>query len=301
MKIHFLGTSATVPTLDRNVSSIAIENFNEIILFDCGEGTLIQCRKQKLKISKITKIFISHFHGDHFLGIPALLMTYSLFKRTKPLGIYGPIGILEYIDFIMKFIESDLSFRLDVIELKNKESFKFLKYSIEAIETQHRIQNFSFKYIENARYGKFNNDKASKLKIPNTIIRKKIKEGNAITLENGRIISPEDVCDSIIKEKIVVYSGDTRPIEKLRDFAKNADVLIMESTFFNDLKEKALETNHSTLEEAIDLGQSARVKNLILTHFSSRYKTLEVFNEYINKLKSKTYIYLASDFFIFSL
>ena len=301
MKIHFLGTSATVPTLERNVSSIAIENFNQIILFDCGEGTLIQFRKQKLKISKISKIFISHLHGDHFLGIPALLMTFALYNRAKPLEIYGPPGINEYINFINKYIESELTYNLEVIEIKDKDIFEYLKFRIEILETFHGIQNFSFKYVENAKYGKFNREKAEQLKIPNSIIRKKIKEGNSITLKNGTKILPDDVCESKIPEKIIIYSGDTRPVDKLKDFSENADVLIMESTFFNDLKEKALETRHCTLDEALELARSANVKNLILTHFSSRYKTLDLFKKYIANLNEKFKIYLAYDFLIFSL
>ena len=301
MKIHFLGTSATVPTLERNVSSIAIENFNQIILFDCGEGTMIQCRKQKLKISKISKIFISHFHGDHFLGIPALLMTFTLYKRTKPLEIYGPPGMEEYITFMKKYIESELTFNLDIFEIKNEDVFNYSRFRVEIIETLHGIQNFSFKYIENARFGKFNKEKANVLKIPNTIIRKEIKEGKSITLENGTKVAPEDVCESIIPEKLVIYSGDTRPTDGLQAFSQNADVLIMESTFFNDLKEKALETGHSTLDEAIDLARKARVKILILTHFSSRYNTLDLFKTHIKSLKENFKIYLAYDFFNLSI
>ena len=300
MKIHFLGTSATVPTLERNVSSIAIENFNQIILFDCGEGTLIQCRKQKLKISKISKIFISHFHGDHFLGIPALLMTFMLYNRTNPLEIYGPPGIIEYINFMNKYIENELTYNLEIIEIKDKDIFKYTKFRVEVLETYHGTQNFSFKYVENAKFGKFNKEKADLLKIPNSIIRKKIKEGKSVTLENGRKILPEDVCESKIPEKIIVYSGDTRPIDKLKDFSEQADVLIMESTFFNDLKEKALETRHCTLDEAIELARSANVRNLILTHFSSRYKTLDSFKKHLKNLNENFNIYLAYDFLIFS-
>ena len=197
MKIHFLGTSATIPTLTRNVSSIAIENFNQIILFDCGEGTLLQVLKKKLKISKISKIFITHFHGDHFIGLPAFLMTYALYNRTKALEIYGPPGLKEYIDFTKKYIESSLSFELKIIEVKNGDVFKFKDFSIKAIETLHRITNFSYKYIEHAKYGKFDTIKANLLNIPNSIIRKKLKEGEPIKLDSGKIIHPEDVCGSL--------------------------------------------------------------------------------------------------------
>lgn len=271
LSIIFLGTSGSWPTTKRNVTSIAIKRGKEVILFDCGEGTQRQLQRSSISYMQITKIFITHFHGDHFLGLPGLIQTMQLNDREAPLNIYGPKGMNKLLGQLLSLGFFKPNYKIFSHELRQGDELDFNGYVIKVIKVKHGIPTIAYSLEEKLRPGKFNKPKALELGIPEGPFFSKLQQGISVTLDDGRKIVPEMVLGPSRKGRKIVYSGDTVPTGKMIDFAKNADVLIHEATFNSDFNDISTSYGHTTASEAAEIAKKANVKKLFLTHISPRY------------------------------
>ena len=270
MKLVYLGTSAAAPTPERSLTCICLVRDNEVLMFDAGEGAQVAYLKAGLPWNKKMKIFVTHLHGDHCLGILGLLQTMSMQKRTESLEIYGPAGIEEFITANIKVLNFGLPFPVFITIVEEGNVVNEKKYQINCCEAQHGIPAFSYCFEENERPGIFYPEKAKELKIPEGKLWQELQNGNSIEIDGKKIDSSQVTGEKRPGKKIGI-SGDTRPTEKLKNFFTNSDYLSFDCTFSFDLKERAIETNHSTAKEAAELAKESKAKNLILTHFSARY------------------------------
>jgi len=271
MKLIFLGTSASQPTENRGLSCICLEKDGEIFMFDAGEAAQISYMKSGLGWNKKMKIFVTHLHGDHCIGLLGLVQTMTMQHRTESLEIYGPPGIEEFISANIKILNFGLSFPVMITTVKEGKIFDSKIYSIYACKANHSVITYSYLFEEKDKPGRFNLEKARNLKIPKGKLWKQLQNGIKIKI-GERIISPEVVLEEKRPGKKIGISGDTMPTKELEKFFKDCDYLVFDSTFLDEIKEKAEETCHSTAKQAALLGKNAKVKNLILTHFSARYK-----------------------------
>ena len=271
MKLVFLGTSAAQPTENRGLSCICLERDGEILMFDAGEAAQISYMKSGLGWNKKMKLFVTHLHGDHCIGILGLLQTMSMQHRTETLEIFGPIGIEEFIAANIKVLNFGLSFSVLINIIKEGKVFENEKYLIYASKANHSVTAFSYLFEEKDKPGRFNIKKARELGIPKSELWNKLQKGNEITI-NDKIITPEQVLGEKRQGKKIGISGDTMPTNQLEKFFENCDYLVFDSTFLDKEKQKAQDTCHSTAKQAAILGKNAKVKNLVLTHFSARYK-----------------------------
>lgn len=290
LTILFLGTGGSWPTIKRNVASIAVKRGSEVILFDCGEGTQRQFQKSNLSYMQISKIFITHFHGDHFLGIPGLIQTMQLNDREIPLYIYGPKGIDELVSKLLSLGYFKPNYKIVSNEIDEGTKLDFGDYFINILRVKHGIPALAYSLEEKMRPGKFNKAKALELKIPEGPLYSKLQRGEMITLKNGRIIKPDEVLGPPRKGRKIVISGDTTPIEKMIDFAKNADVLIHEATFDSSLDNISTEYGHTTAYQAAEIAKKSNVEKLYLTHISPRYMDNKILEEDAMKIFKKSYI-----------
>ena len=271
MKLVFLGTSAAQPTENRGLSCICLEKDGEILMFDAGESAQISFMKSGLGWNKKMKLFVTHMHGDHCVGILGLLQTMSMQNRTEPLEIFGPKGIEEFIAANIKILNFGLSFPILITTIKEGKIFEDEKFSMYVCKANHSIAAFSYLFEEKDKPGRFNLEKAKQLEIPEGKLWSELQKGNEIIV-NKKTIKPEQVLGEKRPGKRIGISGDTMPTEDLEKFFENCDYLVFDSTFLDEEKLRAQETCHSTAKQAATLGKNAKVKNLILTHFSARYK-----------------------------
>lgn len=290
LTITFLGTSGSWPTAKRNVTAIAIKRESEVILFDCGEGTQRQFQKSKLSYMQISKIFITHFHGDHFLGLPGLFQTMQLNDREKPLHIYGPKGLNTLIKQLLSLGHFNHSFKIISHEIENENNLDFEEYTIDYLKVDHGVPTLAYCLEEKLRPGRFNKSKALKLGIPEGPLFSKLQKGNKIILENGKEITPDMVLGTPRKGRKIVISGDTRPNKKIVDFSKDADVLIHEATFDSKMEKTANEYGHSTAKQAAEIAKMAGVEKLFLTHISPRYLKSDILEEEAREVFQKSYV-----------
>lgn len=270
MKLVYLGTSAAAPTPERSLTCICLVRENEVLMFDAGEGAQVAYLKAGLPWNKKMKIFVTHLHGDHCLGILGLLQTMSMQKRTESLEIFGPAGIEEFITANIKVLNFGLPFPVFITIVEEGNVVNEKKYRISCCEAQHGIPAFSYCFEENEKPGVFYPEKAKELGIPEGKMWQELQNGNSVEVNGVKIDSSQVTGDKRPGKKIGI-SGDTRPTEKLQNFFTNSDYLSFDCTFSFDLKDRAIETNHGTAKEAAELAKNANVKNLILTHFSARY------------------------------
>jgi len=271
MKLVFLGTSASQPTENRGLSCICLEREGEILMFDAGEAAQISYMKSGLGWNKKMKIFVTHLHGDHCVGILGLLQTMSMQNRTETLEIFGPSGIDEFIAANIKILNFGLSFPVLINIIKDEKIFENEKYSMYACKANHSVTAFSYVFEEKDKPGRFNVEKAKELGIPEGELWNKLQSGNEIII-NEKTIRPDQVLGEKRAGKKIGISGDTMPTEELEKFFEGCDYLVFDSTFLDEEKQRAQDTCHSTAKQAATLGKNAKVKNLILTHFSARYK-----------------------------
>ncbi len=278
MELIFLGTSASHPTLERSTSCICLVRDREILMFDAGEGAQVSYLKSGLGWNKKMKIFVTHLHGYHCIGILGFLQTMTLQNRTEPVEIYGPEGIEEFIAANIKVMNFGLSFPVFITSVNEGLVVSEEKYEVYACEAEHSVPTFSFLFLEKEKPGTFYPEKATALGIPKGELWHKLQQGEEVVIEN-KSIKPSEVMGPNVPGKKIGISGDTRPIKKLEVFFKNCDYLVFDSTFSDELKEKAVESCHSTAKEAATFAKNASVSNLILTHFSARYKDENVLVE----------------------
>ena len=271
MKLVFLGTSAAQPTEKRGLSCICLEKDGEILMFDAGESAQVSYMKSGLGWNKKMKIFVTHLHGDHCIGILGLLQTMSMQNRTESLEIFGPKGIDEFLAANIKILNFGLSFSILITIVNEGTIYENNKFLIHAAKANHSITAFSYLFEEKDKPGRFNVEKAKELGIPEGELWNKLQNGEDIT-NNEKIIKPEQVLGKKRPGKKIGISGDTMPTKELEEFFRECDYLVFDSTFLDEEKQKAQDTCHSTAKQAAELGKNANVKNLILTHFSARYK-----------------------------
>lgn len=271
MKLVFLGTSAAQPTENRGLSCICLEREGEILMFDAGEAAQISYLKSGLGWNKKMKIFVTHLHGDHCIGLLGLLQTMTMQHRTEALEIYGPSGIEEFISANIKVLNFGLSFSVIITIVEDGIVFDSKIYSIYACKANHSVTTYSYLFVEKDKPGRFDIEKAKTLVIPEGKLWNQLQNGMEIKIE-GRIILPEHVLGEKRPGKKIGISGDTMPTKELEEFFENCDYLVFDSTFLDETADKAEETCHSTAKQAAILAKNAKVKNLILTHFSARYK-----------------------------
>ncbi|MCD6467755.1 MAG: ribonuclease Z [Thermoplasmata archaeon] len=269
--VIFLGTSGSWPTVKRNVTSVAVKRGGEVILFDCGEGTQRQIQKSKLSYMQITKIFITHFHGDHFLGLPGLIQTMQLNDRKEPLYVYGPKGTKRIVNVVASLGYFRPSYPVYAEELSDGDTVNCDGYTVKAFRVEHTVPTLAYVLEEDKRPGRFNKTKALELGVPEGPLFSRLQRGQRVTLDDGRVVEPSMVLGPPRPGRKIVFSGDTKPCENLIRHAKNADILIHDATFSSELEETANEYGHSTARQAAVLAKKAQVKQLILTHISPRY------------------------------
>ena len=280
MEITFLGTSSAVPSKYRSQPSIALKAFGEIMLFDCGEATQRQLANVKVSPMKIDKIFISHLHGDHILGLPGLIQSMGFRGRSSenPLHIYGPIGLQKMKEAIFNLGYFTIDFPIIIHEINNNGSNADIvteteEYIIECIKTQHNVVNLAYSIYEKKK-PRFLREKAIELGINPGPDFGKLHKGNKIQV-NGKTIKPEQVLGPSRTGSKIVYSGDTTPCEEMITLAKNATLLIHEATYKEEDKDKATNNAHSTSSQAAKIAKEANVSRVILTHISTRYTNID--------------------------
>ena len=274
MKLVFLGTSAAQPTENRGLSCICLERNGEILMFDAGEAAQMSFMRSGLGWNKKMKLFVTHMHGDHCVGILGLLQTMSMQNRTETLEIFGPSGIEEFIAINIKVLNFRLSFPVLITKIQEGKIFEDEKFSIHVCKANHSVTTFSYLFEEKDKPGRFNLDKAKQLGIPEGKLWSDLQKGHDITID-GKVINPDQVLGEKRPGKKIGISGDTMPTMELEKFFENCDYLVFDSTFLEKEKDRAQDSCHSTAKQAATLGKNARVKNLILTHFSARYKDEE--------------------------
>ena len=281
MNLTILGCYAATPRTFTNPTSQVLEIRNRHFLIDCGEGTQVQLRKNKIKFSKINHIFISHLHGDHFFGLIGLVSTFMLLNRTTSLTIHGPKGIQEIIKLQLKLSNSWPNYELIFNELESKESqviFEDEKVIVKTIPLKHRIYTNGFLFQEKIGDRKLNLDAVQNHEIEKCYFQK-IKNGKDITLEDGRIISNELLTFDPIPPKSYAFCSDTIYNDQIIPLIENVDVLYHEATFLDSEEALAHKTMHSTARQAATIALKANVKQLLLGHFSTRYDTISLFKE----------------------
>ena len=271
LRVTFLGTSAAVPTLKRNLSSVALIRGSELLLFDAGEGMQKNFLKARIGMNRKMMIFVTHMHADHCVGLLGLLQTMSLQGRQRVLDIFGEAKLAEFIKENMRIINFRLSFDVNIHVVENEGVItKGRDYEVSCCKASHSVPSYSYCVTEFTRPGRFNIDEAKRLGIPPGRLFHELQYGNSITL-NGKTINPEQVLGPRRPGRKIGISGDTRPTERLEAFFKGCDLLIYESTFSQEEYGKALESFHSTAAEAALLAKASAVKKLCLTHISARY------------------------------
>jgi len=273
LQVVFLGTSGSVPTTQRGLPAIAVQRKGELILLDCGEGVQRQMIQAGLGFHRKMKAFITHLHGDHVLGLPGLFQTMSLLDRKRKLEIYGPPGTEAFVNAIQQTVQFTLTFPIEVSEIRDAGLVcEEKEYEVYATWADHVIPSLAYALSEKPRPGKFYPERAKSFGIPEGPLWSKLQQGSAVRLSNGRVVKPEEVMGPPRQGRKIVYTGDTRPWKGLVRFAEGADLLIHDATFDDELWERAREDGHSTPSQASETAKEARVKRLVLTHISARYK-----------------------------
>ncbi|MBX7222321.1 MAG: ribonuclease Z [Blastocatellia bacterium] len=273
MQITFLGTSSGIPTHQRNVSSVALQlpQRAEMWLFDCGEGTQHQLLRSQLKLSNLTRIFITHMHGDHTFGLMGLLASAGLRTTLQAVDIYGPPELTEYLRGMERTTRTHTSFPITIHRIQPGVIYEDAEYRVTCGPLKHRIPAFGYRVDEKDRPGSFKVEKAKELGIPSGPLYGRLKRGETITLPDGRSFDGKDFCEPPEKGRSMVYCTDTMYTETAVALAQNADVLIHEATYAVEDEELAVRGMHSTTQMAARTAREANVRQLILTHFSPRY------------------------------
>jgi ribonuclease Z len=270
LSVTFLGTSASIPTIDRNVASLAVQREGETLLFDCGEGTQRQMMRYGVGFS-FRDIFFTHYHADHLLGVTGLLRTMGLQDRSTPVTLFGPRGAQRILGAAISLGIERNKFPVEIQEVRPGDRVVRPQYDILVFETEHRADTIGYALVEHPRLGRFNPDRARELGIPEGPLWGRLHKGETVTLEDGRTFFPADLVGAPRDGRRLVYTGDTRPHLAVIQASAAADLLIHEATFGGDELERAIETGHSTAAEAARVALDAGARRLVLTHISSRY------------------------------
>lgn len=280
MELEFLGTGAGSPAKQRNVTSIALKLLaerNEVWLFDVGEATQHQILRTSIRPRKIAKIFITHLHGDHLFGLPGLLSSRSFQGGDEPLTIYGPEGVQDFVRTALRVSETRLSYPLSFVTVHKGVIFEDDTFQVVADLLDHRIKSFGYRIIEKPHPGILLVDKLQRDHVPAGPIYAKLKAGQTVTLEDGRMIDGRQYVTEAQPGRIVTILGDTRQVNTIAALAQDADVLVHESTFGRQEAKLARQYYHSTNVQAAKLAKQVHAHQLLLTHISARYVGKKIF------------------------
>lgn len=278
MEIYFLGTNAGVPTLQRNVTSVALRLLEErrsFWMFDCGEGTQHQVLRSPLRLGKLEKLFITHLHGDHLFGLPGLISSRAYQGGTAPLTVYGPPGLKAYLEISLSVTQTRIPYKLEIIEHNGGLVFEDDSFKVEAGLLEHRIDSYGYRITEKDSPGNLNTELLLSYGLKPGPLYGKLKKGENVTTEDGVLIRAAEVLNAPKRGRVVTILGDTRPCPGVLPLAQDADVIIHEATFAHDLADMAYQYHHSTARQAAELALAAGGRELLLTHFSSRYTSQE--------------------------
>jgi ribonuclease Z len=291
IKITFLGTSAGMPTRDRNVASVVVTMDGRVLLFDCGEGTQHQLMRSAVRFGAIEAIFLTHLHGDHLFGLPGLLASMSLNAREKPLALYGPAGVAEFMRALPLY---HTSFDLEIHEIAPGRVRRADGYAVDAAPLVHSAACFGFRVVEDDRPGEFDVARARALGIEPGPAYGRLQRGEAVG-----DVKPSDVLGPTRPGRRIVYCTDTRPCDEAIELARGAAVLIHEATYGSDMAEEAVARLHSTAAEAAAVAREAEVERLLITHISPRYTEPAMLLDEARQIFAQTE--LAEDFACFDL
>jgi ribonuclease Z len=270
LDLVFLGTSASAPTAGRAPMALLVRRGGERLLFDCAEGTQRQLMRSTVGLPDLEEIFLTHFHADHYLGLPGMLKTFALRQRDVPLTVYGPPGLKELFGALRRVV-GRLTYPIELVELRAGEALERDGYRLLAFPVHHGVSAVGYALVEDPRPGRFDTEAADALGVPNGPERGALQRGESITLDDDRVITPDEVLGSARPGRRIVVPGDTAPVETVRVLAEDADVLVHEATFGDEEQDRAADTLHSTARQAAEVARDAGVRLLALTHLSNRY------------------------------
>jgi ribonuclease Z len=278
LDVVFLGTSGSMPTAKRALSATLVRRGGDRLLFDCAEGTQRQLLRSDVGLVDLEEIFLTHYHADHYLGLPGMLKTFALRGREVPVTIYGPPGLSELLGTLRR-IFGRLTYRVSAVELEPGARLEREGYRIEPFAVDHGVHAIGYRLVEDMRPGRFDVDEANRLGLPDGRERGLLQHGESVTLADGRVVTPDEVLGEPRAGRTVVLAGDTAPAASVVEAASGADLLVHEATFLADERDRARETRHSTAGEAALVAREAGVKLLALTHVSTRYFGHQVVEE----------------------
>jgi ribonuclease Z len=270
LDVVFLGTAGSMPTARRGPSATLVRRGGERLLFDCGEGTQRQLLRSDVGLVDLQEIFLTHYHADHFLGLPGMLKTFALRGREAPLTLYGPRGLDELLATLRR-VFGRLTFEVRAVELAAGAMLPRDGYELRTFPVRHGRDALGYALVEQERPGRFDVATADALGVPSGRERGELQGGTAVRLADGREVTPEQVLGEARPGRKVVLTGDTAPSDGVAEAAFGADLLVHEATFCEDEADRARETEHSTALEAARVAVDAHVRLLALTHVSSRY------------------------------
>ncbi|MDQ3993310.1 MAG: ribonuclease Z [Actinomycetota bacterium] len=278
LDLVFLGTSGSVPTARRAPSGLLVRRGGERLLFDCGEGTQRQLLRSTIGLVELPEVFLTHYHADHYLGLPGMMKTFALRGREIPLTVYGPPGLVDLFGSLQR-IFGKLTYTYSLVELRPGDILGREGYRMAVFKVHHGHSAIGYSLVEDARPGEFNVEAATTLGVPMGPLFGALQRGETIAVRDGATVRPEQVLGPPRRGRKVVVTGDTRPARSVLDAARDAEVLVHEATFADEERERADETGHSTALDAAELARAAGVKVLVLTHLSNRYFGPEIARE----------------------
>jgi ribonuclease Z len=278
LDLVFFGTAGSMPTAQRAPSALLVRRGADKLLFDCGEGTQRQMLRSTVGLIELREIYLTHFHADHYLGLPGMLKTFALRGRELPMTIYGPPGLSDLFAALRR-IFGQLTYPYELVTVRPGDVLDRGEYRLEAFEPNHGLTSVGWALIEGPRPGRFDADAAEALAIPIGPERGALQRGEAVTLPDGRVITPDMLVGTPRAGRTVVLTGDTAPSPVVAEIARGADVLVHEATFADEERDRARETMHSTATDAAEIARDAEVGLLVLTHLSSRYFGPEIARE----------------------
>jgi ribonuclease Z len=274
LQVYFLGTAGALPTTQRNPPCIMVRRGSDTLLFDCGEGAQQQMMRARCGFT-VNAIFITHWHADHFLGVFGLVQTMSFNGRTDPLTIYGPEWVHEFVTIIKTLARFNLRFPLESVELANGSWVRFDGYTITAFAVSHGMPSLGYILEEDSRPGRFNRELAVSLGVPPGPLFGRLQRGETIRVGTGsdsRDVHPGDVMGPARPGRKIVYTGDTRAVhDRIRDVARDADLLIHDATYDESEADRGSEFYHATARQAGEAASALNARTLVLIHTSSRY------------------------------
>lgn len=278
LDVVFLGTSGSTPTAQRAPAATLVRRGGDRLLIDCGEGTQRQLLRSDVGLVELPDVFLTHFHADHYLGLPGMLKTFSLRGRELPFTVCGPKGLAELLRALRR-VFGKLTYPLDVVELEPGDRLERSGYAVETFRVEHGVTALGYALVEETRPGRFDVETANRLGVPDGPERGALQRGEAVALADGSVVGPEQVLGAARPGRKLVFTGDTAPSASVVEAAAGAHVLVHDATFCADERERARETLHSTAAEAALVAREAGVRLLALTHVSSRYGGRDVEEE----------------------